>query len=112
MSAAAEPPLRAALLSADQMEQYGTQGIEDGSVAPCNPKLAVFALFGAINWVPKWYRSDGEFSAAQVADMLVDLITTGIASHQPNPAPKVVRSVVRQSVKPSLPKPRKPGDKK
>ena len=25
------------------------QGIEDGSVAPCNSKLAVFALFGAIN---------------------------------------------------------------
>ena len=89
-----------------------TQGIEDGSVAPCNPKLAVFALFGAINWVPKWYRSDGEFSATQVADALVDLITTGIAAHQPNPASKAARKVVRQSVKAPLPNLRKQGDKK
>ena len=89
-----------------------TQGIEDGSVAPCNPKLAVFALFGAINWVPKWYRSDGEFSATEIADALVDLITTGIAAHQPNPASKAVRRVVRQSVKAPLPNLRKQGDKK
>ena len=89
-----------------------TQGIEDGSVAPCNPKLAVFALFGAINWVPKWYRSDGEFSATQVADALVELITTGIAAHQPNPAAKAARKVVRQSVKAPLPNLRKQGDKK
>lgn len=89
-----------------------TQGIEDGSVAPCNPKLAVFALFGAINWVPKWYRSDGELSATQVADSLVDLITTGIAAHQPNPASKAARKVVHQSVKASVPNLRKQGDKK
>src|SRR5437879_9505192 len=47
------------------------EGIEDGSITPCDPKLAVFALLGAINWVPKWYRDDGEWTAAQVAESLV-----------------------------------------
>jgi TetR/AcrR family transcriptional regulator len=57
------------------------EGIEDGSVAPCDPKLAVFALLGAINWVPKWYRDDGEWTAAQVSESLVNLITRSIVAH-------------------------------
>lgn len=57
------------------------EGIEDGSIAPCDPKLAVFALLGAINWVPKWYRDDGEWTAAQVSESLVNLITRSIAAH-------------------------------
>jgi TetR/AcrR family transcriptional regulator len=56
------------------------EGIEDGSVIACDPKLAVFALLGAINWVPKWYRSEGEWSAAAVAEALVAMITRGIAA--------------------------------
>ena len=56
------------------------EGIRDGSIGPCNPKIAVFALMGAINWVPKWYRPDGELSAAEVVEALVDLITTGLAT--------------------------------
>ena len=57
------------------------EGIEDGSIIACDPKLAVFALLGAINWVPKWYRDDGEWTAAQVAESLVDLIIRSIAAH-------------------------------
>jgi TetR/AcrR family transcriptional regulator len=55
-----------------------TEGIEDGSIAPCNPKLTVFALIGAINWVPKWYRRDGELSAEEVVESLVGFITRSI----------------------------------
>jgi TetR/AcrR family transcriptional regulator len=57
------------------------EGIEDASIAPCDPKLAVFALLGAINWVPQWYRDDGKWSAAQVAESLVNLIARSIAAH-------------------------------
>lgn len=56
------------------------EGIADGSVVACDPKLAVFALLGAIQWVPKWYRDGGEWSAAQVADSLVAMCTRGIAA--------------------------------
>ena len=57
------------------------EGIEDGSIVPCDPKLAVFALLGAINWVPKWYRDDGEWTAAQVSESLVNLVTRSIAAY-------------------------------
>jgi TetR/AcrR family transcriptional regulator len=56
------------------------QGIRDGSIAPCDPKLAVFALLGAVNWVPKWYRADGEWTGDQIVESLVHLITRGIAA--------------------------------
>lgn len=57
------------------------EGIADGSIVQCNPKFAVFALLGAVNWVPKWYRDGGELSAAQVADSLVNIATRSIAAH-------------------------------
>lgn len=55
-------------------------GIEDGSIIACDPKLAVFTLLGAINWVPKWYRDDGKWSTAEVAESLVDLVIRSIAA--------------------------------
>jgi TetR/AcrR family transcriptional regulator len=65
------------------------EGMRDGSVTPCDAKLAVFAVFGAINWVPKWYREDGEWSAEYVADNLVEQITRGLAA-----SPHVTRADV------------------
>jgi TetR/AcrR family transcriptional regulator len=56
-------------------------GMRDGSIIPCSAKLAVFALFGAMNWVPKWYRKGGEWSAEFVADQLVQLITRALDAH-------------------------------
>ena len=56
-----------------------TAGIDDGSIIACDPKLAVFALLGAINWVPKLYRDDDKWSAAEVAESLVDLVIRSIA---------------------------------
>lgn len=76
--------LRTLIRRRDQLERryrgFIEEGIADGSIIPCNPKLAVFALFGAINWVPKWYREDGEWSADYVAEMLMHQITRGIAA--------------------------------
>ena len=57
-----------------------TEGIEDGSIIECDPKLAIFNVLGAINWVPKWYRDDGHWSAADVAESLVDLTIRSIAA--------------------------------
>lgn len=33
------------------------EGIEDGSVAPCDPQFVAAAMFGALNWVPFWNRT-------------------------------------------------------
>jgi TetR/AcrR family transcriptional regulator len=77
--------LRALIKRRDELEhRYRAlveEGIRDGSVVACDPKLAIFALFGATNWVPKWYREGGEWSPSFVAEHLVLLITRGIAAN-------------------------------
>lgn len=50
------------------------EGIADGSIVPCDPKLAVFTLLGAINWVPKWFKHSGPWSAELVSQSLTDLL--------------------------------------
>lgn len=58
------------------------EGIADGSIIECDPKLAIFSLLGAIQWVPKWYRDGGEWSATHVADSMIELIMRSIAAPQ------------------------------
>lgn len=59
-------------------------GIQDGSVAPCNPKMAVFAALGAMNWVQKWYVPGGAWTAEQTTLALVQLLQRMLSS---NPVP-------------------------
>jgi TetR/AcrR family transcriptional regulator len=82
----------------DRMEQrlreLVVRGMGDGSITPCNPKLVVFSILGAVNWVPKWYRADGEWSAAEVADALLAIVARSIAARTddfPIDAPKASR---------------------
>ena len=56
------------------------EGIKDGSIAPCEPKLAVAWLMGAINWIPQWFRRDGEHSPEELAQTLVQFMTRGLAA--------------------------------
>lgn len=56
------------------------EGMADGSIARLDPKLAIFMLLGAVHWVTKWYRPDGEWSAEDVSDALIELATRGLAA--------------------------------
>jgi len=58
-------------------------GIEDGSIKPCNPKITVFTIMGAINWIPNWYSSHGEFDSSQIAVMMTELFLEGMAAKKP-----------------------------
>lgn len=55
-------------------------GINDGSIAPCDPKLAAFTIFGALNWAPSWYRADGPWTVAQVSDQMAERLVKGLAA--------------------------------
>ena len=59
-----------------------TEGIADGSIKPCHPGLFSALLFGALNWVPHWYKDAGPLSVEQVAHQFMDMITEGIARPQ------------------------------
>src|SRR5262249_29144123 len=42
-------------------------GQERGELRRGNPKLAAFALLGALNWAARWYRAGGAYDVEEVA---------------------------------------------
>jgi len=60
-----------------------TQGIDDGSIAPCDPKLATFALFGAFNWIAHWYTDTGSYTPFEIADQFVEIFEHGLQTRSP-----------------------------
>jgi AcrR family transcriptional regulator len=47
-------------------------GIARGEFRRQDPRIAGFALLGAINWIPKWYRPGGELSSQEIAEQFAD----------------------------------------
>ena len=66
------------------------EGIEDGSVAPCDPKLAIFVILGAMNWVPKWFKPSGVWKPDQLTRALGADVRSPISS---SPAAAMARDV-------------------
>jgi TetR/AcrR family transcriptional regulator len=56
------------------------EGIADGSIVPCDPKLAIFTVWGAVNSVPKWFSPQGKWSAEQLAQAFADMTCRSLAS--------------------------------
>ena len=59
---------------------YVEEGIADGSIGPCNPKLVSFAIAGAINWIGTWYHPDGDLSPKEIAAEYARILTGGLAA--------------------------------
>jgi AcrR family transcriptional regulator len=54
------------------------QGIAEGLIAPCDPKLAAFTLAGAISWIGRWYRADGDLNAEDIAQQSIVILLNGL----------------------------------
>ena len=70
---------------------YITQGIADGSVKPCDPKLSAFAIAGSLNWIGHWFQPDGEMTGRAVAEEFAIRLTEGIATTSRKKADKSPR---------------------
>jgi AcrR family transcriptional regulator len=56
---------------------------EAGLLRPgVDPHMAVFWILGSTNWVYRWFRHDGEFTAAMVAAQFADMTLNGVASSE------------------------------
>jgi TetR/AcrR family transcriptional regulator len=57
------------------------QGVADHEFRKLNPKIAVFAILGSINWISRWYRPEGALHADELgrefAEHLVGGLTCG-----------------------------------
>ena len=55
------------------------QGIAEGSLAPCDPKLAAFTLAGALSWIGRWFDPHGPLSAEDVARHSTAVLMNGLS---------------------------------
>jgi AcrR family transcriptional regulator len=61
-------------------------GIRAGAFRKTDPKVAAFAVLGAINWIARWYRPEGSLHAAELGDRFTDLFLAGL-DNKKSPAP-------------------------
>ena len=54
------------------------RGIADGSIEPCDPKISAKFMFGALNWIPYWYTTDGELDVEALADRAIEFVMRGL----------------------------------
>lgn len=66
------------------------EGIRDGSIVSCDPKLAIFVVLGAIHWVPKWFTLKGSWSGAQVAVAIGEMLDRMLST---NPSKRLADNV-------------------
>jgi len=82
--------LRAAVARRDRFE-HGvrmvlSEGMAVGMFAPGDPKLLAFALFGAVNWIPRWYNPRGAATSQEIADRFADYLIGGLRRRTTSPA--------------------------
>ena len=73
------------------------EGVQDGSIEPCDPKMTAFALAGALNWIAHWYREDQSLTPAEIAAAFVTIFEGGL---RPRSAAQVAtRAPLRRRVR-------------
>ncbi len=81
LSAEARAEVRAYKRKIDRrLRGFIQEGIADGSIAPRDPKLAAFAIAGALNWICIWYEPAGPLSPEEIATQFAQTLTQGLAA--------------------------------
>lgn len=61
-----------------RLRTFIQEGIADGSITPCEPKIAAFSIAGALNWICQWYEPEGALSAEEIASQFARTLTQGL----------------------------------
>ena len=79
--------LKAAIAQRDAFERDVRRviehGIAEGTFGPGDPKLLAFAMFGAVNWIPRWFNPTGPSSSQEIADRFADYLIGGLRRSSP-----------------------------
>ena len=54
------------------------EGMDTGAFARGDPKLAAFAVLGAVNWIPRWYDPRGPAGSLEIGDAFARLVLDGL----------------------------------
>jgi len=76
--------LKAVIVRRDRFEhgvrQLLEEGMASGAFARGNAKLLAFALFGAVNWIPRWFSPNGPATSQEIANHFADYLISGLRS--------------------------------
>lgn len=64
----------------DFLEAIIKEGIQDGSIRPCNSKRLAQLLFSAFNQMPSWYDPHGILKPEEMADEILELVVYGVGA--------------------------------
>jgi len=77
-----EPHLAEFLMMREQYEdifiQVLVKGKQNGIFQFIDAKFTVFALLSSINWLPNWYRKEGQLNPEQIAESVTDVFINGL----------------------------------
>lgn len=78
---------RAAVVAARDRFEKGlreliAEGVRRKTFRPVDAKLATFAVFGAINWIARWYRVGGGAGPEEVGEAFADLFLKGLLARR------------------------------
>ena len=54
------------------------EGMGSGAFARNDPKLLAFAIFGSVNWIPRWFNPRGPASSDEIANRFADYLIAGL----------------------------------
>lgn len=57
-------------------------GVQDGTIAPTDPRVAAFTIAGALNWIARWYDPRGKLTAEEIAEQTVATLVRGLAPQE------------------------------
>lgn len=61
-----------------RFRDFVEEGIEDGAIAKCDPKMAAFTIAGALNGIARWYQPGGPLDPTEVAETTIRLLVEGL----------------------------------
>ena len=74
--------LKAVIARRDRFERGVRQvledGIAEGHFGAGDPKLLAFAMFGAVNWIPRWFSPNGPATTDEIADHFAKYLISGL----------------------------------
>src|SRR5947207_2558985 len=54
------------------------EGMRAGVFTKNDPKMLAFAIFGSVNWIPRWFDPRGPFSSDEIANRFADYLIAGL----------------------------------
>ncbi len=60
-------------------------GVRSGVFVPCDSRLVGFAILGALNWIPRWYKPGGPRTPNEIAAAFSEYFVRGLQTHPSSP---------------------------